>query len=136
MIVFDVNDLKEVNDTLGHLAGDTLILNFAQILRNSIPQQFFVGRYGGDEFITILSGTTQEQTEQILSEVQRAADEFNFYNKHLHLEYAQGYAISSSYKECSLKILLDQADHNMYKRKHYMKEHTMVSSVSVSGSQK
>lgn len=128
VVIFDVNGLKDVNDILGHLAGDTLILNFARILRNSIPQEHFVGRYGGDEFIAVLTGVTQLQTEKILEQVQKSTDEFNAYSKQLHLEYAQGYAISDCYKECNLKILLDQADQNMYRRKSYMKEHTMTSS--------
>ena len=48
-IVFDMNNLKRVNDSLGHSIGDQLILNFARLLRNSIPAKHFVGRYGGDE---------------------------------------------------------------------------------------
>ena len=48
-IVFDMNNLKRVNDSLGHSIGDQLILNFARLLRNSIPAKHFVGRYGGNE---------------------------------------------------------------------------------------
>ena len=56
-----MNDLKVVNDSLGHLAGDTLIMNFAHIIRTSIPEKYFVGRYGGDEFIIIYAGASAEQ---------------------------------------------------------------------------
>ena len=121
--IFDLNGLKEVNDTLGHLAGDTLIMNFANILRTSIPQQHFVGRYGGDEFIAILTGITEEEAKKILLEVRKETGRYNAYSKQLHLEYAYGYAVSDSYREsCSLKILLEQADRNMYKCKAEMKE--------------
>ena len=47
-LVFDLNNLKTVNDSLGHSAGDALISNFARILRNTIPSMDFVGRYGGN----------------------------------------------------------------------------------------
>lgn len=53
-VMFDLNNLKKVNDTLGHTEGDRLILNFARILRQVVPQENFVGRYGGDEFIGIM----------------------------------------------------------------------------------
>ena len=43
-IMFDLNNLKTVNDTMGHSAGDQLILNFARLLRNVIPEKDFVGR--------------------------------------------------------------------------------------------
>ena len=45
-IMFDLNNLKTVNDTMGHSAGDQLILNFARLLRNVSPEKDFVGRYG------------------------------------------------------------------------------------------
>lgn len=122
--IFDLNGLKEVNDTIGHLAGDTLIMNFANILRTSIPQQHFVGRYGGDEFIAILTGVGEEEAKKILLDVRKETCHYNFYSKQLHLEYAYGYAVSDAYSECcSMKILLEQADRNMYKCKAEMKEH-------------
>ena len=43
-IMFDLNNLKTVNDTMGHSAGDQLILNFAKLLRSVIPEKDFVGR--------------------------------------------------------------------------------------------
>lgn len=50
-MMFDLNNLKVVNDTKGHSAGDQLIFDFAQLLRQVIPEKDFVGRYGGDEFM-------------------------------------------------------------------------------------
>ena len=66
MIIFDLNDLKEVNDTLGHIAGDTLIMNFAHIIRTSIPEKYFVGRYGGDEFIALLNDVSEDEVKSII----------------------------------------------------------------------
>ena len=121
VVIFDINGLKEVNDTLGHTAGDTLIANFAQTVRTSIPSQHFVGRYGGDEFIAILYHTNKEEAEKILENVQHAVDHFNEYSNQTYLEYAHGYAVSTDYSESTLKILLEKADKNMYLRKAAMK---------------
>ena len=65
-IMFDLNNLKTVNDTMGHSAGDQLILNFARLLRNVIPEKDFVGRYGGDEFMVVIYHTSQTEVEEIL----------------------------------------------------------------------
>lgn len=121
VVIFDLNGLKEVNDTLGHIAGDTLIMNFANIIRTSIPEKYFVGRYGGDEFVAILRGADEDTTKEVLKAVKENTDEYNKFSKQLHLEYAYGYAVSSSYHESNLKILLEKADRNMYKCKAAMK---------------
>lgn len=121
VVIFDLNGLKEVNDTLGHVVGDALILNFAHLLRTSIPERYFVGRYGGDEFIAVLTETDEDATRQILDTLQNAVDQYNQHSRQLHLAYAHGYAVSTAYQTCTLKILLEKADAYMYKRKAQMK---------------
>ena len=59
--MLDLNDLKKVNDTLGHEMGDIMILNFAKLLRKVVPLQYFVGRFGGDEFIVIAEGGVRKR---------------------------------------------------------------------------
>lgn len=119
--VFDLNGLKQVNDTLGHIAGDTLIMNFANILRTSMPEKYFIGRYGGDEFVAVLRGADEQEMEEIIGQIQDSVDRYNSFSKQMHLEFAHGYAVSSSYPESNLKILLEKADKKMYLRKAEMK---------------
>ena len=85
MIIFDLNDLKEVNDTLGHIAGDTLIMNFAHIIRTSIPEKYFVGRYGGDEFIALLNDVSEDEVKSIIKKVQDEANRYNEFSKQIFL---------------------------------------------------
>lgn len=121
LAVFDLNGLKQVNDHLGHLAGDALIANFASILRTSIPEQYFVGRYGGDEFLAILPGVSREQMEQYLERLRLTTAHYNSTGKQLHIEFACGYSVSTDFKECNLKILFEKADRRMYEQKNEMK---------------
>ena len=120
--MFDLNNLKTVNDTLGHTVGDALI---ASILRNVIPQKDFVGRYGGDEFIVILHEVSSKQyVEDLIHDLAEEIDHFNGTEKHTPISFAYGYTLSSDYEECTLRTLLDKADHNMYinkkKTKHQL----------------
>ena len=68
-VIFDLNNLKTVNDTRGHSAGDQLILSFARLLRRVIPEKHFVGRYGGDEFVAVIYHTDRQEVEGILDTV-------------------------------------------------------------------
>lgn len=76
-IVFDLNNLKKANDSLGHSVGDQLIANFARMLRGAIPAPHFVGRYGGDEFMAVIYGATEKSVEEILDKLHRNVSGFN-----------------------------------------------------------
>jgi diguanylate cyclase (GGDEF)-like protein len=57
MCLIDIDRFKEINDGNGHLAGDTILKEFARLARNSIRDSDILGRYGGDEFLLILKDT-------------------------------------------------------------------------------
>lgn len=120
VLVYDLNNLKTVNDTLGHIVGDQFILNFSRLLRDSIPTQDFVGRYGGDEFMAILYHASGEKIHEVNTKL---AEEVKQFNKLHHgdnsvdIEYAYGWAFSEDYKQCTFRTLFDKADKNMYQNK-------------------
>lgn len=120
-LVFDLNNLKTVNDTLGHSAGDVLIANFARILRNTIPSMDFVGRCGGDEFMVVVYHTDETQIIAHLESLKEEIERFNQYGKHTPISYAFGWAVSTEYTECTLRTLFDKADHYMYLNKQKSK---------------
>lgn len=120
-IVFDMNNLKHVNDSLGHSIGDQLILNFARLLRTSIPSKDFVGRYGGDEFVAVIYDTNRENIAAILDELRSETEKFNSYGTHIKISYSHGWALSTDYNECTLRTLFDKADKYMYENKQQSK---------------
>lgn len=58
ILIFDIDNFKGVNDTKGHLAGDNILRKVSQIAKENIRGFDVLGRYGGDEFIIVLPGTT------------------------------------------------------------------------------
>ena len=122
--MFDLNNLKEVNDTLGHSYGDLLISSFATILHRAAPKGMFVGRIAGDEFMGILRNTTEEEINAFAEalKAEQIALKNNPTNYAISVSYAMGYAFSKEYQKSSLRKLLDVADMEMYKDKKRCKE--------------
>ena len=69
LILFDLNKFKEINDNYGHLAGDELLINVANNLKNFISEPNFIGRLGGDEFIIITHTKDREKLEEFCTQI-------------------------------------------------------------------
>ena len=115
------HNLKTVNDTMGHSAGDQLILNFAKLLRSVIPEKDFVGRYGGDEFVAVIRDMPKEDVIGVLEKLKEKVEDFNDHGKNIKISYAYGWAFSDDYTECTLRTLFDRADKHMYENKRLVK---------------
>ena len=116
--MLDLNDLKKVNDTLGHEMGDIMILNFAKLLRKVVPLQYFVGRFGGDEFIVIAENISgRAEAEELVQKIKDMILKFNGLRGEFQINYACGYAFSEDYPQASISDLLNEADLNMYEDK-------------------
>lgn len=121
-LMFDINNLKHTNDTLGHLVGDRLIADFARILRSVVREKDFAGRCGGDEFMVVLYGVEEKTVESVITRLHTEIEHFNSIEKNVPISYAHGWAVSTDYKACMLRTLFDAADHCMYMNKRRMKE--------------
>jgi diguanylate cyclase (GGDEF)-like protein len=75
LVILDFDDFKEFNDTYGHLAGDQLLRSYAQLMEELVRKPDFVARYGGDEFIILLPGTSREGALHVGDRLLEATDE-------------------------------------------------------------
>ncbi len=116
-MMFDLNNLKIVNDTKGHSAGDRLIFEFAQLLRKVIPEDNFVGRYGGDEFMAVIYDTNKQEIEEILEKLCIETEQHNHNDNTNAISYAHGWALSNACENCTMQLLFDRADYCMYENK-------------------
>ncbi len=124
IIVFDLNYLKQVNETLGYMVGDAWIENFANIIRTAIPTKDFVGRYGGDEFVAVIYNTDKKQIEDIITNINNGIKRFNEAETLYDLSYSYGYEISTKYTDCTMEMLLSRAQSHMHRNKqdHHSKQ--------------
>ncbi|MBQ7919803.1 MAG: response regulator [Lachnospiraceae bacterium] len=126
-IMIDLNNLKEVNDKQGHVEGDILIKQFGGILRKAIREEDFVGRYGGDEFVAVLQNVDEAVVKLVINRIEEEAGKYNkrvrmnLEEGQAQISYAYGYAMSNNIVNCSMEVLLNAADSNMYDNKRNIK---------------
>ncbi len=119
VMVLDLDNFKHVNDSLGHEAGDELLLLVAQRLRETLRGDDLVARFGGDEFVILLGGTrarrdavqVAEKVRQVLAEPHRVA------GREVSATTSLGVAIGSADTH-SASQLFREADAAAYKAKH------------------
>ena len=118
---FDLNNLRRINDSMGHDAGDTYIYRFAVCLRSSIPSEYFVGRLGGDEFIAVLQGLDKQAVRKLFEDLRKDIAAESKEHREIPLSYAAGFAMASDYPGKTMRELFNDADKNMYINKNHVK---------------
>ena len=125
LLVMDLDNFKEINDTYGHHVGDRALREVAAILRTGIRLYDICIRYAGDEFIVVLSGCGSEEAERKRLELQRAVDELRFEpqpDKALPIAISIEAAVFPLDGD-SYKTLLATADSRMCRDKTRRKKH-------------
>lgn len=120
VMMFDLNNLKHVNDTYGHEKGDEFIQTFAYCLTRILDEHSFLARYGGDEFIIIQENTTPEELKHMDLHLSTLVQEYNT-RASLPLSYAVGFEVSYRNHYFLMDDLINAADKNMYQDKFYKK---------------
>lgn len=122
LLFIDLNDMKYINDTFGHLAGDKALKDTAYILRDTFRESDVIGRYGGDEFIVsaLQVGDVEPATIK-----ERLNNNIDLFNKHSERKYkislSIGIAIYDPEAQIHLDDLIFDADHMMYEDKYRLR---------------
>ncbi|MCU7807603.1 MAG: EAL domain-containing protein [Candidatus Thiodiazotropha sp. (ex Semelilucina semeliformis)] len=120
VLFLDLDDFKKINDTMGHEAGDKLLIEAATRLRSVVRASDTVGRLGGDEFIVLLSGITDGTDAIPVSEniLARFRDTFSIDGRELVLTTSIGIAAYPVDGNCASELLRN-ADSAMYHSKEH-----------------
>ena len=117
VVVFDVNGLKNVNDTMGHDVGDIYIRNACGIICEQFKRSP-VFRIGGDEFVAILEGEDYENRTSLLESFESGVEE---YRKKGRVIVASGMDIYRIGEDANYNDVFKRADKKMYERKEFLK---------------
>lgn len=119
LIVADLDYFKKINDTYGHPAGDTVLVKVASRLRSCIRPQEALGRYGGEEFLIVLPGSSHE-TAMAVAERMRlavAAQPEAIGDNALQLTISAGVASTDLFPAATTDELISRADAALYAAK-------------------
>jgi len=123
LMVMDLDDFKEINDTFGHHIGDRALREVATVLRTAIRPYDICVRYAGDEFIVVLSGCGREEAETKRQELQHAVDNVELEvqpDLRIPMMISVGAAVFPHDGD-SYETLLAKADSRMYRDKSQRK---------------
>lgn len=125
LLMIDIDNFKQINDTYGHLCGDLCLQQFGKIIKNLIqrPGDVFA-RYGGDEFVVLLIATEREGAETIANLIQQAIKQLKIYSDDkqlIKISVSIGIGVISPSKENKPRKLIMLADEDLYRAKKIRK---------------
>jgi len=117
VIMFDLDKFKDVNDNYGHDAGDAVLSAFAKILKEEARTVDIVGRFGGEEFMAILSETDTNGGAIFAEKVRKHVQKARFMYKGERIKVTVSSGVSERAKHISLDAVIKSADEYLYQAK-------------------
>jgi diguanylate cyclase (GGDEF)-like protein/putative nucleotidyltransferase with HDIG domain len=114
IIIADLNGLKLVNDAFGHQSGDILLVETAKKLKHELRQEDIIARTGGDEFVILLSNTSERELHGIIERIDRACSNVGLLDIRLSVSF--GFCTKTK-PEQSIQKIMRTAEDRMYKDK-------------------
>lgn len=123
--IADVDFFKEYNDTYGHIAGDRCLKSVADILKHNIGAYGIICRYGGDEFLFVVSDISKAMAEQLLSKISAGLTNKNIENSQSgvsdRVTISVGAVIAKQSAAMDFETLIHEADMALYEVKNNSK---------------
>ncbi len=117
LLYIDLDSLKLTNDTLGHTAGDALIVRFANILTGTFRDSDIIGRLGGDEFVVLMADATESDVKSMRDHLQKNVDAHNLQTDLPAIAFSMGGIRVFPDTGVTMEELLSRADRAMYEHK-------------------
>ncbi len=111
VIMIDIDYFKSVNDTFGHQVGDSVLKQFAKILKENIRNTDFIGRWGGEEFLIVCPETSEENATTLALNLRKQIEE-TLFEKVGHKTMSVG--VAQIKEEMDLDNLINNADKALY----------------------
>ncbi|MDR3365300.1 MAG: diguanylate cyclase [Clostridiales Family XIII bacterium] len=114
VLMLDLDHFKRVNDTHGHMAGDEVLRSCAAMIRKTLRGHDIVGRYGGEEFVVLITDAIQAEVVQLAERIRQniATATIPYGDKDLRITISIG--VAEREPEVDFEKIIDNADHALY----------------------
>ena len=118
-LMMDMDKFKSVNDNHDHLFGSFVLKEVGQIISKCLRDVDFAARYGGDEFLIVLTETSKEGARIFAERLRSAVEAYDFRHDkdHIRLTCSLGYAVGGTGQMSDARELVREADRALYKSK-------------------
>jgi diguanylate cyclase (GGDEF)-like protein len=116
LLYIDLDSMKHINNTFGHIAGDMALTHFARILTETFRESDVIGRMGGDEFVILITDATENDIFSMKTLLQGNVDAYNRQTER-KLSFSLGIIPVEKDSTTTMEALLSQADEAMYLHK-------------------
>lgn len=114
----DFDELKRINDAMGHNEGDQALIDTANVIKKTFRESNIIARIGGDEFAVLAIGAHKDSLNALTTRLQKNLEVHNTKNNdHYELSLSIGAAYYDPECPCSIEELIVQADKSMYRQK-------------------
>jgi len=117
LMMIDVDGLKAVNTRFGHRVGDRVLTEVAQLLRKNLRLSDTIIRYGGDEFLVLMSDTDEEQAQSAMRRLFKQVGAWNRANSIPSYTMALSFGVAAYSKGADFAEVLEAADQRMFQHK-------------------
>lgn len=114
LAVLDIDHFKNINDQHGHSTGDKILRSVTQVMQSSLSAHAKIYRWGGEEFVAIVSGLTRRETDELLNRVRQEIEQQDFLPER---KVTLSIGLSRWYPEEPLSEVFDRADEALFKAK-------------------
>lgn len=116
VILIDIDNFKSINDTLGHGVGDDVLITLVRILETSLRATDYLFRWGGEEFIILLSSCSGDQAFQVSEKLRKNVELYDFRLKNSR-NVTASFGVSTFQKDMTIENLISNADKALYQSK-------------------
>lgn len=135
VIMIDLDNFKDINDTFGHRMGDSILGKVGKFILDNVRKSDIVGRYGGEEFIIILPDTTIEDGQFVMEKIRKAVENNYLINEDYPITISLGLSNFPEHGQ-TVEELIEKADQALYVAKELGKNRSVVWSNDIGRSKK
>ena len=117
VVILDLDRFKDINDNFGHSAGDYILKTMVTCIDETVRGSDILFRYGGEEFVLILSGTDTEGAKRIAERLRCAIEAYPFLYDRQEIAVTASFGVASLKSRDDIKRLFDKADSALYEAK-------------------